>query len=172
MGNPRVADEAAALPRGGMALIVIDVGCAVHHGHDSIRRLIGRFHPKLLLGFDPWPKLRPGTVNINGTTVVRSRAAAWVHGHGSFLVLDGWGSYTDDVAPADEKIVQIKTFDLASLIEALPRPLVLKLNAEGAEYPVLHHLVDLGLDAKLDLCIVQWHDTGRVQMACPVEEYT
>ena len=34
-------------------MIVVDVGCKAHEAEVSIPKLVARFNPRLLLGFDP-----------------------------------------------------------------------------------------------------------------------
>lgn len=155
-------------------MIVVDLGCA-HLGTDSVALLIARFQPELLFGFDPWPEghMEEGVSCRNNTVVVLRRMAAWTRAGEVGFVKDGWASYTSNEATPDvlPEAVMVPCFDLAVLLRLLPPPVVLKLNVEGAEYPLLTHLVGLGLDEGLERCIVQWHSTGRIQLACPVEDY-
>ena len=79
----------------------------------------------------------------------------------------GW----DKADPGGPTKYGITCFDLAALVISLPKPVVLKLNCEGAEYPLLDKLHDLALDATLERCLVQWHDERRIKLRCPTEEY-
>ncbi len=151
-------------------MIVIDLGCAVL-GHDSVNHLIDRFHPRLLLGYDPWPEMEEGVFDKNGTTVVLNQSAAWTHTGLISYVKDWWASYvTEEPIPIENRTL-VPCFDLAALVIALPKPVVLKLNCEGAEYPLLDKLHGLALDATLERCLVQWHDEKRIKLRCPTEEY-
>jgi hypothetical protein len=51
-------------------------------------------------------------------------------------------------------------FDLANFIAELDisaHQIILKMDAEGAEYTLLPHLAERGVDVRLKLAIVEWH---------------
>lgn len=161
-------------------MIVIDVGCATYSGHpedESIARLVERFGPRTLYGFDPHPSLEEGRWMSGQTTVITRRAAAADHtGRIGFVttpaVLNELRSYTRTGNDVD-------CFDLAAFIWGLPDDdLVLKLDCEGAEYPLLEHLIMHDTDLRLELVLVEWHGDflGRrtlieSRMRCPIEEW-
>lgn len=165
--------------------IVIDVGClSWQRGsgvEDSIHTLIKRFQPKLLFGFDIHPALPEKIGNVNGTTVLTSRKAAWsdpgtlgveMQGNCTHVMVGGHGEG------------RVDCFDLARFIKLLPEStIVLKLDAEGAEYVLLPHLIKQGAMAKISRLLVEWHegqyangwevDRSAIvsQISCPVEEW-
>jgi hypothetical protein len=54
---------------------------------------------------------------------------------------------------------------------------IVKMDVEGAEYPLIRHLIETGADKKLARLLVEWHQptTGRAYLlsllSCPVEEW-
>jgi hypothetical protein len=54
---------------------------------------------------------------------------------------------------------------------------IVKMDVEGAEYPLIRHLIETGADKKLERLLVEWHPptTGRAYLlsllSCPVEEW-
>lgn len=140
-------------------MIVVDIGCATHArkpGEESILALCERFGPAWLYGFDPHPALVEETYKVGGTTVETRRLAAWTH--------DGLVTYSpSDFRPWSSQIapsgVPAACFDLAAWLTG---PLsqdrvILKLDAEGSEFPLLRHLHEQGVDEYLDLILVEWH---------------
>lgn len=148
-------------------MIVVDLGCHTHGDQDSIRKLIRRYEPEILFGFDPHPETVEGIERVDGSVVVIARrAASTVDGVG-YLHLDGTATrLARDGLPTH-------TFDLAAWLLTLPRVLiVLKLDVEGAEYDLLPHLHDRLADELLERLLVEWHgDPLDINFACPVEEW-
>lgn len=161
-------------------MIVLDVGAVPWGREESVGPLIERFAPRLLLAFDPHPEMVEGFEVHGDTLVVGRRAAAWTHG-GSILVRLNkiiTAPAMDRIRPYEE-VVEVDCFDLCELINALPASegIVLKLDCEGSEYPLLNALAEKGLDTKLELVLVEWHtgiyahgmETRRPQLSCPLE---
>lgn len=151
-------------------MIVIDVGSAEQENATSIPHLVEGYRPRLLYGFDPAG--RDLVYEIGETTVVERTAAAWVEdGTVGFLVagLGGQVSCSSSHVPC---------VDLAEFILALPdEGIVLKIDAEGAEYVLLPHLHGRGADLRLDLALVEWHceacgigGNGRHSKDCPADK--
>jgi hypothetical protein len=163
-------------------MIVVDVGCHPQGPEESVHRLIDRFSPDLLLGFDPDPSLAEGVERVGGTVVVRRRAPAWVDASQVRVVLDGITTGVEPHfagGPADDS-VSMTAIDLPALLAALPDgEVVLKVDAEGVEYPLLRCLAASGLDRRLARVLVEWHPPetahglydDRPELACPVEEW-
>lgn len=134
--------------------IVVDVGCARYGDDYSIERLVEELHPHTLFGFDP---NAPAHADADGDTdVIVSSAAAWTHdgaiGYGN-PGLCGFLTTADDAQ-------QVPCIDLARFIVDLPagETIALKIDAEGAEYELLEHLIATGADRRLTLAWVEWHD--------------
>jgi FkbM family methyltransferase len=160
-------------------VIVIDIGCLRQGDEESVYTLVDRFRPHLLLGFDIHPDLEAGMEWVDDTLVWRQRAAAWIEdGTIPIRVMGACTSVAVNTRPY-EKLERVTCFDLCSLIAALSGPIVLKFDAEGVEYPILHKIVEQGLDDHLELVIVEWHDgvyahdlsRSRPVLSCPVEEW-
>ena len=147
-------------------MIAIDLGCAEHGAADSIGYLVERFHPVLLFGFDPL--LDQDEVRLVGPTrCVISRKAAWTYDGTLQLHRDGTASRVWEAPNGDTPC-----FDLATFIHDLPPDdLVLKLDVEHAEYPLLRHLRKKEMDDRLSLVLVEWHSPERVKLRCPMEEW-
>lgn len=150
-------------------MIVIDVGCAVR-GANSIEPLIEEFHPSILYGFDP--AVTRSSEILEGCRIVLSDQAAWVFDGEVGFVPDGSGSH---VAVGEGS--PVGCFDLARFVSELAiegEKIVLKIDAEGAEYDLLDHLIGTGADRLLGLAWVEWHlpDRGRrrieEQISCVV----
>ena len=138
--------------------IVIDVGCA-DQGHDnSIRKLVDRFHPGMLYGFDPAEAM--GQAYMVEETSVFVNPTAW--GSAAWIT-DGYVGYIAEgdrsrVVDETESSAVAPCFDLARFIEALAEPeIILKLDCEGAEVPLLDHLRLSGADKQLSLILVEYH---------------
>lgn len=152
---------------------VIDVGCATYDQEDSILFLVDEFRPRFLIGFDPaadndlWRQ--------DDTAVMTFKAAAWTrNGQVPYLGSGSRARVVDDPDLPDEPT---RCFDLARIVEAFA-PAVLKIDAEGAEYTLLRHLIDTGADKLLQLAWVEWHgDRGderealEREFACEVRSW-
>lgn len=171
-------------------MIVVDIGCETHAGkgrlagaEESIYKLIRRFEPDYLLGFDP---LLPGSSSSRRrrTRITLEPWAAWLYNGRVQMHSRGDGSgITHDGATS------VPCFDLPAWLEVAlrgPHEVVLKLDCEGAEYPLLHAICNRGIDKALSLVLVEWHENldregdfpsygwhlmGRPELACPVEEW-
>lgn len=136
-------------------MIVIDVGCARHGDSYSIERLVDEFHPETLIGLDPVSP--PYIKDIDGTFVYVMPVAAWTHDGVVGFKPQGTSGHIAFYAPP------VPCVDLADLIDLWSSrdEIILKLDAEGAEYPLLEHLIERGADEKLELAIVEWHPGGN-----------
>ena len=167
-------------------MIILDVGCQERESEESIRRLIDRFHPELLLGFDPDPALVEGAELVDGTLVVRRQACGWTSSIRQPVEFDGIRTGIDH--RLHRGTVLVDAVDIPALIQALPPGVVLKLDCEGAELEILRSLRLMRLDERLALALVEWHpvdlgtDHGRgltrdgirafaARLRCPVEEW-
>ena len=132
-------------------MIVIDVGCATWGGDESVNYLIENYGPQTLYGFDPgldWPV----DTEEKGTHLILSRSAAWTHDGKVGFTVANLGGHVEDGA------VQVPCIDLARFILELPDDdIILKMDAEGAEYTLIPHLVTKKADLRLDLFMVEWH---------------
>lgn len=163
-------------------MIVVDLGCASYPDYpeeESVNKLIDRFHPSVLLGFDPMAI--PSDTMIGTTRTQIKSTVAWTH--------DGWAG----LWRSDESCHRLKTkvsaeynaelvpcFDLAHFILRLPRSheIVLKMDVEGGEYTLLPHLIEQGADERLQLALVEFHELRPAEtkeildsLRCPLEKW-
>ncbi len=137
-------------------MIVIDVGCTRFGGDYSIERLIEEFHPDVLYGFDPHSSLAEIEIDgdIGDTIVSLKRKAAWTYDGEVGYREDGLNSWLTD----DPGAKKVPCFDLARFILELPEDeIVLKMDAETAEFDLLSHLIITGADERLKLVWCEWH---------------
>ena len=135
--------------------VVIDIGCAKWGSDESIPYLIETFKPTALYGFDPALDGSEDVTILDSdpqTWVMLRPWCAWVHdGHVGFKVA-GLGGKVEADAPS------YPCFDLARFILELDEEkIVLKMDAEGAEYELLPHLREHDADLRLKLAWVEWH---------------
>jgi len=151
-------------------MIVIDVGCARIGNDYSIERLIEWYHPHKLYGFDPNEPMGQAR-QVDGTTVLVNLAtwgcAAWTYDGEIGFRADGLNSWITKDAEAP----RVPCFDLARFIEKLPEgPVIAKIDAEGAEYDLLEHLIATGAVARLTRLLIEWHPTGQGKRRREIEK--
>lgn len=148
-------------------MIVVDVGCATWGQDNSVEKLIERFHPTTLYGFDP--NVGGGVQTLSGTCYIHERAAAWTSNGMLRFEMNGSGSRV--VLPADSA-VSVPCFRLASWIIAKNERCVLKLDCEGAEYELIPDLASQGAFEFVDLLLVEFHgDELRPPIPVPWEPW-
>ena len=142
-------------------MIVIDVGCARHGWHYSIERLLDEFHPDVFYGFDPgWePEMFWPSPDLDPKTRVEiTKAAAWTYDGEVGFHENGLVSHVTEL----NGVPKVPCFDLARFLRVMAfkhrEGIVLKIDAEGAEYDLLRHLIARRADKLLKLAIVEWHD--------------
>ncbi len=141
-------------------MIVIDLGCCNHDRDTSIGPLVDRFAPEVLFGFDPLLDTNDD-YDMNGTRVRLRNKAAWTR-NGTLTLMVGNSPLGSTVMRERGLSAQaertVRCFDLARFIQLLPDgELVLKLDVEGAEYPLLQQLADTGTLSKVGCLLVEWH---------------
>lgn len=161
---------------------VIDVGCARYGGDYSVERLLEMFQPNVLHGFDPAKDVakampRQAHAVAGGTTLIQlHRMAAWTYDGEVRFMEDGLNGQVGEA----EHWPLVRCIDLARFIDELPEgPVILKLDAEGAEIELLEHLIATGVDARLEGVLVEWHPSNdpdrrraiEERLACPLEEW-
>jgi FkbM family methyltransferase len=156
-------------------MIVVDLGCFPHRDEISIERLVERYHPDVLYGFDPWPALVEGETYVDGTRVVLERRAAWVEdGEIEFARVRGLRGWDSTVMKAKNsrrewtsrgEVIRVPCFDFSSWLRTLPEPPVVKLDVEGAEFPILERLHEDGTDALVAELLIEWHDEKMADFA-------
>jgi len=153
-------------------MIVVDVGCARWGGDYSVERLIDMFRPDVLIGFDPAKNVSEAMPSalamlLGDTNVMLRREAAWTYDGEVGFVESGTISHVTD----DPEAPTVRCVDLARIIEQMPEgPVVLKVDAEGAEFDLLEHLISTGSVARLSRLLVEWHPVGQGERRRAIEE--
>ena len=175
-------------------MIVIDLGCFPHRHEVSIETLVKRYRPRVLYGFDPWPGLIEGETQLDGTRVILERKAAWFEdGVIEYARVRGLRAWDSTVMRAknsrgewsssgSREVIRVPCFDFSAWLRGLPEHPVVKVDVEGAEFPILERMVDDGTDALVAELLVEWHDekmedfaerkaTLLSQLRCPVTDW-
>ncbi len=149
---------------------VVDIGCYWHPEHqgqsqDSIGRLIERFHPLKVIGYDPQLPEGISEGRALGTVVVLWRRAVW-----NSLRMVTW---LPPQSPLSAKVGQAELIgadDIADVVRDAGQGCVVKIDAEGGEYELLKRLHETGTDKMISLLLVEWHGDPRPDLVdCPVE---
>jgi FkbM family methyltransferase len=159
--------------------VVVDIGCFTYPDADSVAALIEAYHPSHLYGFDAHPHQLPAETRMNGTSVHLERAAVGDHeGVGYWHFLNGGpGSYVDsDTAGTTTELLDLAVFLRWLVAEHPGEPVVLKLDCEGAEMPLMEHLRATGTDWLLAEILVEFHGQDGTEklsrsMACKVKPW-
>lgn len=133
-----------------MTLMVIDVGCDPRGG-DSIAHLVRAYKPDAVIGLDPGVldrKYRRGKARVQtwGAAAWTFTGALPFRQTGRF----GFGRVSEDGEP-------VRCVDLAEIVLGHEGDVVLKIDAEGAEWTLLPHLIATGASGRLRECWVEWH---------------
>lgn len=145
-------------------MIVVDIGCCSWGEDRSIDRLIRRFHPGVLYGFDPYPEVEEGTYVQNETKVVIERKAAWIWD--GVLSFDPLGSRTH-IVRKNHYSFEAVCFDLAAWLFDQSEPVVVKLDCEGAEKALIPYLSARDAFSQISLLLIEFHD-DRTRPPIPV----
>ena len=153
--------------------VVVDLGCIPRNGANSLAALAWEYDPDIIYGFDPGDQLVEGTVSRRHLKIVLRRAAAWTEDGTVKFHEDGSGSRV-----SSEYGVDIPSFDFSHWLRNLKRrtkaDVFVKMDIEGAEYPVLERMVDEGTDRMMSELLVEWHNQPNgldERLRCPVREW-
>lgn len=159
--------------------VVVDIGCARHGESYSIERLITMHKPRILYGFDPTTTPDDRPIATGNTQVVLAKSAAWTYDGTIRFVADGTRSH---VTVAKNLGEPVPCFNLAQfLLDLREEDVILKIDAEGAEYILLEHLIAKGSDERLSFAWVEWHPDAEPErgmredierrIACELKEW-
>lgn len=134
---------------------VVDLGCC-DWGESSVQKLIDRFHPETLYGYDPYPEVNDGIQMIRGTRVVIRNRAAWTHDGPLTFEPNASGTHVVGLGTKDAFVAD--GFDLAEwLLQNFDEQIVLKMDVEGSEHILIPHLVQAGAFERVSLLLVEFH---------------
>ncbi len=153
-----------------MTTIVIDIGCSDRWDDESTVKLIERYQPDVYYGFDPDPNGKEGSILGLRITIHFARKAAWTYdgtigyqeaGH------DGIRSFTGEGLGTE-----VECFDLASFVKGFTVPVILKIDAEGAEAVLVPHLIATGAIDNVERLLLEVHDGVELpSIPCYWEEW-
>ena len=148
------------------------VDCGANLG-EVLGELSERFLPQRIFAFEPNPALIPDleraarrtgrlTEVLSQAVWHRDEVRPFYLGHHESSTLMGgkvvppmYDRQIDYAHPID-----VQCIDFSRWLEALgvgPRSVVVKMDIEGAEYPVLEHLVEQGAVRFISTLLVEWH---------------
>ncbi len=139
--------------------VVVDLGCQKQRIDRSIEPLVERFAPDRLLGFDPAAR-SPLRYELDQTEIVVKRSAAWTHdGTKMFAPRGIEGTVMVESSAWKGQPREVRCFDFSAWLRDLDEPeVIVKMDIEGAELPVLEKVVADGTDDRIRLLLVEWHD--------------
>ncbi len=146
---------------------VVDIGCYWHPEHqgqslDSMGRLIERFQPERVIGYDPQVRLQLNDEYFDLYPVAvwtKNGEVPWFSSRGALVA----GVGVDDGAT-------VLCVDIAEVVKEAGEGCVVKIDAEGGEYELLKRLHETGTDKLISLLLVEWHgDPEPGLVDCPVE---
>lgn len=150
--------------------VLVDCGANIGRG---LKVLLERFNCKQVYAFEPNPALIPilDTISpLDGTSVETICKAVWCRDevrpfylghHESSTLLDGkvvpsiYNRQIDYEAP-----IFVDCVDFSRWLGSLnlgPKSAIVKMDIEGAEYPVLEHLISQGTIGLISKLLVEWH---------------
>ena len=141
-----------------MTPVVVDLGCLSRNGADSLAALAEEYRPERIYGFDPSPELNETCVEHAGVPVTLRQSAAWTRDGTVAFVEQGSSSR---IARGG---AEVPCFDFSAWLKLLKqtRPnVVVKMDIEGAEVPVLQHMIREGTHELVDELLVEWHGSGE-----------
>lgn len=157
-----------------MGTVVIDIGCATYGESESLSRLAEQWKPDVIYGFDPHHTVTSGLSTVEGVPVVTWRAAAWIRNGDIGFQEAETGSNVDDLHSDRVPCIDLAEF-VAGVKQVHPRSkIVLKIDAEGAEYPLLAHLIAADVDQHIHELMIEWHDPDSPRqhlentLRCPI----
>lgn len=126
-----------------------------------------------IYAFDPNPKFKDDWENKKDANTVFEQKAAWIeNGTIEVAIDDANEPVGTTVMPGKKKIwdhnekITVECFDFAKWIETFDKDfVVVKMDIEGAEFPVLERMIDLGTARIPSHLLVEFHPNK-------VEEYT
>lgn len=155
---------------------VVDLGCMERNGANSVLALARRYRPCFIYAFDPSPLLVEGVRKVWKQEVAFQRRAAWLHSGTVSFWEDGSGSRIGHGGP------DVACFDFSYWLSLLHGygndDVIVKMDVEGAEVPLLERMMADGTDQLVSELLVEWHGENteeheriEKQLACPVRRW-
>lgn len=148
--------------------VFIDVGC---FDGDTIKQFCNwknLITPDnwMIYGFDPNPRFKDIWKKMSDHTIKIEQSAAYTYnGEIEYTLrpLDaplGSTVMKEKVDWGMGDILKVPCFDFAEFVKQNHGDYtIVKMDAEGAEFPILDHLIEQGADEFIDILLIEWHDT-------------
>lgn len=155
--------------------IYIDLGCNDGKTVEEFRNWAKLAFPDqkdwVIYAFDPNPKFLDKWEGIENEGTHFSQAAAWTHdGQIEFAVEQTEESLGSTIMPGKKKVwdsspkMNVDCFDFSKfLLQFKEDYVVVKIDAEGAEFPVLEKLIKDNTHVIIDVLMVEFHPNKVVE---------
>jgi FkbM family methyltransferase len=118
----------------------------------SLEVLADLFEPDHIYGFDPHPDLDEDVTEVCGVPVTLRRQAAWIFDGVISFTVNGNASHTNGSG------FHIPCFDFSAWLAKLQAGyIIVKMDIEGAEVPILQAMSRDGTIERVDELLVEWH---------------
>lgn len=161
--------------------VVVDAGCYDWGGHmPSLPTLARTYKPDVLYGFDACSLLREGVGKTAGVRTILRRQAVWTHdGVVPFIDYKLTPQIHHPIGGVGNHVGEgpdVLCFDFARWLREIAATydrIIVKLDIEGAEVPVLEHVIAEEADLLIDELLVEWHgdDSPLARLRCPVKAW-
>ena len=140
---------------------VIDLGCKDYGSPDMSRdRLVERFDPQVFYGFDPL-LAEPSIADEGGCRTTLDTFAAWTF-EGTIRLSDSHTGLDSTALHASERWradgPMVRCFYFSHWLQGRRDILIVKMDIEGAEFPVLRKMREDETDKLVDRLLISWHD--------------
>ncbi len=142
-------------------MIVVDLGSETYGQEESSLKLMEMFRPTVMYAFDPL--CRNASWGFKGCRVHYLAAAAWTEGGTINLGVGADSGLNATVMAQKNEVgewtdsVTVPCIDFSTWLEWLG-PAAVKMDIEGAEYPILEKMITYGTDRLMQPLLVEWHD--------------
>ncbi len=143
-------------------MIVVDLGSETYGEEESFLRLTEMFWPQTMYAFDPLGRNEQGR-GLGDCEVHYIAAAAWVEdglidlGVGADSGLNATVMNKKNAVGEWTTSLVVPCFNFSFWLEG-QGPAVVKMDIEGAEYPLLEKMILDGTDRLMQPLLVEWHD--------------
>lgn len=129
----------------------------------DLNTMVGQYDDWMVYGFEPNPELeREWIRHVKEDTIIEQKAAWIEDGSVELSVNETW--YKSSVMPEKQdyhegRLITVPCFDFSEWIKQfVNHTVLLKVDTEGAELPILTKMIEDGTDNIPMMTFVEWHD--------------